>query len=105
MQLEFHQPEPALGAPASAACGAAAAVLASLAESGQQTPHRGGGRRRDGGHYVVIDGYKRIAALEQLGRDRCRSGGMADERGGGRGAGPSLRLSEHENRAWRWAAG
>ncbi len=44
-------------------------LLASLAESGQQTPivvvvspeHRQ--------RYLVIDGYKRIAALEQLGRD------------------------------------
>ena len=44
-------------------------LIASLAESGQQTPivvvlspdHRD--------RYLVIDGYKRIAALEQLGRD------------------------------------
>jgi ParB/RepB/Spo0J family partition protein len=44
-------------------------LLASLAESGQQTPiivvlspdHRD--------RYLVIDGYKRVAALEQLGRD------------------------------------
>jgi ParB family chromosome partitioning protein len=44
-------------------------LLASLAESGQQTPivvvlsadHRD--------HYLVIDGHKRIAALQQLGRD------------------------------------
>jgi ParB family transcriptional regulator, chromosome partitioning protein len=44
-------------------------LMASLAESGQQTPivvvispdHRD--------YYLVIDGYKRIAALQQLGRD------------------------------------
>ena len=44
-------------------------LLASLAESGQQTPivvvlsadHRD--------RYLVIDGHKRVAALEQLGRD------------------------------------
>jgi len=44
-------------------------LMASLAESGQQTPivvvlspdHRD--------HYLVIDGHKRLAALEQLGRD------------------------------------
>ena len=31
-------------------------------------PERGGGRR-PGGRSVVIESYKRIAALEQLGRD------------------------------------
>ena len=44
-------------------------LLASLADSGQQTPivvvRRPGHRDR----YLVIDGYKRVAALEQLGRD------------------------------------
>jgi ParB-like chromosome segregation protein Spo0J len=44
-------------------------LLASLAESGQQTPivvvAAEGLADRD----VIIDGYKRIAALEQLGRD------------------------------------
>lgn len=44
-------------------------LLASLAESGQQTPivvvAAAGQRDR----YLVIDGYKRIAALQQLGRD------------------------------------
>lgn len=70
--------------------------MASLAESGQQTPivvilspdHRG--------RYLVIDGYKRIAALEQLGRDTVEAVvwpmGEAEalllER--------SLRFSEHE---------
>lgn len=44
-------------------------LLASLAESGQQTPVvvvvvKSGNER-----YLVIDGYKRIAALRQLGRD------------------------------------
>ena len=44
-------------------------LLASLAEGGQQTPIvvvvSQGSRER----YLVIDGYKRVAALEQLGRD------------------------------------
>ncbi|HEY4974624.1 MAG TPA: ParB N-terminal domain-containing protein [Steroidobacteraceae bacterium] len=44
-------------------------LLASLAEGGQQTPIvvvvSQGNRER----YLVIDGYKRVAALEQLGRD------------------------------------
>ena len=44
-------------------------LLASLADGGQQTPIvvvvSQGNRER----YLVIDGYKRVAALEQLGRD------------------------------------
>ena len=44
-------------------------LLASLADGGQQTPivvvvSQGSGER-----YLVIDGHKRVAALEQLGRD------------------------------------
>jgi len=44
-------------------------LMASLAESGQQTPIVVvlGAEERE--RYLVIDGYKRIAALEQLGRD------------------------------------
>ena len=44
-------------------------LLASLADSGQQTPIvvvRSQGHRD---RYLVIDGHKRMAALEQLGRD------------------------------------
>jgi len=41
-------------------------LLASLAEGGQQTPII---VVENDGHYLVIDGHKRIAALEQLGRD------------------------------------
>jgi ParB family transcriptional regulator, chromosome partitioning protein len=45
-------------------------LLASLAENGQQTPIVVvAADGDDSGHYVVIDGYKRIAALQQLGRD------------------------------------
>ena len=44
-------------------------LMASLAESGQQTPIVVvlGAEQRE--RYLVIDGHKRIAALEQLGRD------------------------------------
>lgn len=46
-----------------------ARLMASLVESGQQSPiivvRAEGAERR----YVVIDGYQRVAALEQLGRD------------------------------------
>lgn len=69
MQLEFHQLErrwehlrvrhPARQRP----------LLASLAESGQQTPIVVVVAEGQAERYVVIDGYKRMAALEQLGRD------------------------------------
>jgi ParB family chromosome partitioning protein len=44
-------------------------LLASLAESGQQTPIVVVAAEGQADRYIVIDGYKRIAALEQLGRD------------------------------------
>ena len=44
-------------------------LLASLADSGQQTPVVVVAAEDHADGYVVIDGYKRIAALEQLGRD------------------------------------
>jgi ParB/RepB/Spo0J family partition protein len=69
MQLEFHQldlrwehlrvREPHRGRH----------LLASLAESGQQTPIIVVMAKYDNDRYLVIDGFKRIAALRQLGRD------------------------------------
>jgi ParB/RepB/Spo0J family partition protein len=44
-------------------------LLASLAESGQQTPIVVVSAAGQPERYLVIDGYKRIAALQQLGRD------------------------------------
>src|SRR3982074_2820098 len=44
-------------------------LLASLATSGQQTPIVVVAVANQCNRYLVIDGYKRIAALEQLGRD------------------------------------
>ena len=44
-------------------------LLASLAESGQQTPIVVVRTKDNSERYLVIDGYKRIAALRQLGRD------------------------------------
>ena len=44
-------------------------LLASLAENGQQTPIVVVVSPDQRGRYLVIDGYKRVAALEQLGRD------------------------------------
>jgi len=71
-------------------------LLASLAESGQQTPIVVVVAEGPADRYVVIDGYKRIAALEQLGRDTVEvvvwpmseaSAVLLDR---------SLRFSEHE---------
>jgi ParB/RepB/Spo0J family partition protein len=44
-------------------------VLASLAATGQQTPIVVVAMTGQPDHYLVIDGYKRVVALEQLGRD------------------------------------
>src|SRR5256884_8854219 len=44
-------------------------LLASLATSGQQTPIIVVAHSDQPDRYLVIDGYKRIAALQQLGRD------------------------------------
>lgn len=46
-----------------------ARLVASLAETGQQTPIIVIKSIETGGRYLVIDGHKRIAALQQLGRD------------------------------------
>jgi ParB family chromosome partitioning protein len=48
-------------------------LLASLAEAGQQTPIVVVAAEGSPNRYVVIDGYKRIAALEQLGRDTVKA--------------------------------
>src|SRR5438874_9456220 len=49
-------------------------LLASLAASGQQTPIVVVAVAERSDHqYLVIDGYKRVAALEQLGRDRVEA--------------------------------
>jgi len=44
-------------------------LLASLAEVGQQTPIVVVAVEGQPDRYLVIDGYKRMAALQQLGRD------------------------------------
>jgi len=44
-------------------------LLSPLAESGQRTPIVVVTAKDDNARYLVIDGYKRIAALRQLGRD------------------------------------
>ena len=58
-----------MGASASPPAARQRRLLASLAESGQQTPIVVVAAEGQPDRYLVIDGYKRVAALEQLGRD------------------------------------
>jgi ParB family transcriptional regulator, chromosome partitioning protein len=69
MQLEFHQLDRRWEHLCVSHPARQRRLLASLAESGQQTPIVVVAVEGQADRYVVIDGYKRIAALEQLGRD------------------------------------
>jgi ParB/RepB/Spo0J family partition protein len=69
MQLEFHQLEQRFEHLRASRPGRQRRLLASLAESGQQTPIVVVALTGQPERYVVIDGYKRIAALKQLNRD------------------------------------
>ena len=83
MQLEFHQFDRRWEHLRVRHLGRQRRLLASLAESGQQTPIVVVAAEGQPDRYVVIDGYKRILALEQLGRDTVEAVVLADERGGG----------------------
>jgi ParB/RepB/Spo0J family partition protein len=69
MQLEFHQLDRRWEHLRVRHPARQRRLLASLAESGQQTPIVVVAVEGQADRYVVIDGYKRMAALEQLGRD------------------------------------
>src|SRR6266404_5815699 len=69
MQLEFHQLDRRWEHLRVRHPARQRRLLASLADSGQQTPIVVVAAEDQADRYVVIDGYKRIAALEQLGRD------------------------------------
>ena len=71
-------------------------LLASLVESGQQTPIVVVAAEGAADRYVVIDGYKRIAALEQLGRDTVEAVIWPMSEAAAALLDRSLRLSEHE---------
>jgi len=97
MQLEFHQLERRWEHLRVRHPARQRRLLASLAEAGQQTPIVVVAAEGQPDRYLVIDGYKRIAALQQLGRDTVEAVewpmGEAEalllER--------SLRCSEHES--------
>ena len=69
MQLEFHQLDRRWAHLRVREPHRQRHLLASLAESGQQTPIIVVVSKDNSERYLVIDGYKRIAALEQLRRD------------------------------------
>jgi ParB family transcriptional regulator, chromosome partitioning protein len=95
MRLEFHQLDRRWEHLRARHVGRQRRLLASLAEAGQQVaivviasdePDR----------YVVIDGYKRIAALQQLGRDTVEAVVWPMGEAEALLLDRSLRLSEHE---------
>jgi ParB/RepB/Spo0J family partition protein len=71
-------------------------LLASLTEVGQQTPIVVVAAEGQAERYVVIDGYKRIAALEQLGRDTAEAVIWPMSEAAAVLLDRSLRLCEHE---------
>jgi ParB/RepB/Spo0J family partition protein len=71
-------------------------LLASLAEAGQQTPIVVVAAAGQGDRYLVIDGYKRIAALQQLGRDTVEAVAWPMSEAEALLLDRSLRLSEQE---------
>src|SRR5450756_2317068 len=70
--------------------------LASLAEAGQQTPIVVVAAAGQPDRYLVIDGYKRIAALQQLGRDTVEAVEWPMGEAEALLLDRSLRFSEHE---------
>jgi ParB family chromosome partitioning protein len=96
MQLEFHQRERRWEHLRVRHAARQRRLLASLADSGQQTPIVVVAAEGAAERYVVIDGYKRIAALEQLGRDRVEAVVWPMSEAGAVVLDRSQRLSEHE---------
>ncbi len=76
--------------------GGSGGLLASLAESGQQTPIVVVAVVGQPDRYVVIDGHKRITALQQLGRDKVEAVVWPMSEAEAVVLDRSLRLSEHE---------
>jgi ParB/RepB/Spo0J family partition protein len=96
MQLEFHQLERRWEHLRVRHAARQRRLLASLAEVGQQTPIVVVAAEGEADRYVVIDGYKRIAALEQLGRDTVEAVVWPMSEAAAVLLDRSLRLSEHE---------
>ena len=96
MQLEFHQLDRRWEHLRVRHPARQRRLLASLAEVGQQTPIVVVAAEGQADRYVVIDGYKRIAVLEQLGRDTVEAVVWPMSEAAAVLLDRSLRLSEHE---------
>jgi ParB/RepB/Spo0J family partition protein len=96
MQLEFHQLERRWEHLRVRDPQRQRRLLASLADSGQQVPIVVVAAEGYTDRYVVIDGYKRIAALEQLGRDTVEAVVWPMNEAAAVLLDRSLRLCEHE---------
>ena len=96
MQLEFHQLERGWEHLRVRDRQRQRRLLASLADSGQQVPIVVVAAEGCSDRYVVIDGYKRITALEQLGRDTVEAVVWPMSEAAAVLLDRSLRLSEHE---------
>src|SRR5579864_1764720 len=96
MQLEFHQLDRRWEHLRVRHQARQRRLLASLAESGQQAPIVVVAAEDQTGRYVVNDGYKRLAALQQLGRDTVEAVVWPMSEAAAVLLDRSLRLSEHE---------
>src|ERR671937_1562099 len=96
MQLEFHQLDRRWEHLRVRHPARQRRLVASLAELGQQVPIVVVAAEGQANGYVVIDGYKRIAALEQLGRDTVEAIAWQMAEPEALVLERSLRLSEHE---------
>ncbi len=96
MQLEFHQLDRRWEHLRVHHPGRQRRLLASLAESGQQTPIVVVAAEGQTDRFVIIDGYKRITALGQLGRDTVDAVVWPMSEAAAVLLDRSLRLSEHE---------
>jgi len=96
MQLEFHQLDRRWEHLRVRHPARQRRLLASLAEVGQQTPIVVVEVEGQADRYVVIDGYKRIAALELLSRDTVEAVVWPMNEAAAVLLDRSLRLSEHE---------
>ena len=96
MQLEFHQLDRRWEHLRVRHPARQRRLLASLAEVGQQTPIVVVAAEGQADRYVVIDGYKRIAALEQLGLDTVEAVAWPMSEAAAVLLDRTLRLCEHE---------
>jgi ParB family transcriptional regulator, chromosome partitioning protein len=96
MQLEFHQLDRRWEHLRVRHPARQRRLLASVAESGQQMPIVVVAAEEQTDRYAVIDGYKRLVALEQLGRDTVEAVVWPMSEAAAVLLDRSLRLAEHE---------